>query len=37
MLFVFNRFHTPANFPLIGLLVFVGLEAPDDIPEDDSA
>jgi hypothetical protein len=38
MLFVFKRLHTPAKrLPLIGLFVLVGLEAPDDIPDDDSA
>lgn len=36
-LFDFNLLQTSANFPLIGFAVFVGDEAPDDIPDDDSA
>lgn len=37
---IFSRFHTPfiaKRLPLIGLFVLVGLDAPDDIPDEDSA
>lgn len=38
MLFVFfKRLQTFEKRPLIGLFVLVGDEAPDEIPEDDSA
>lgn len=37
MLFDLRRLQTFENLPLIGLLVFVGDEAPEEIPEDDSA